>query len=123
MDECTLLENAAKAIGFMAWKNHANAWQLYDGDPDNGNGKYIRFWNPIKYDADALQLAVNLGMFVMCPDDDDPHAIVRTNRSEADDGMARSDQCDDRYAATRRAIVLAAANIGAAMPVNALLRG
>lgn len=53
-------------------------------------------WNPLEDDGDALRLAVKLGMFM--------RQLVRE--------IPRSEYVADPYAATRRAITRAAAEIG-----------
>ena len=100
-----LLELAAKAAGFktsdtFSWRGIA----LMDG-PSN-------FWNPLTDDGDALRLAVKLGICIG-PNFDN-------NMSVADGGEFSQYHCveffgSDKYAATRRAIVRAAAEIGKAM--------
>jgi hypothetical protein len=61
-----------------------------------GNGFVIGYWNPLADDGDALRLAVKLNLW----------EAVR-------DGYQHADSWDsDPYAATRRAIVRAAAEIG-----------
>ncbi len=99
-----LLELAAKAadyqlsgVSYMIW-SHAAA-------------EYIA-WNPLADDGDALRLAVACRLLI-----DTDHCcampINRTGEAEGDwsDGMLD----DDRDAATRLAIVRAAAEIGRAM--------
>lgn len=68
-----------------------------------------REWNPLADDGDALRLAVKLKMFVCTPDCDDPTATARKW-----DGENSTEEVEngDPYAATRRAIVRAAAEIG-----------
>ena len=87
MTDHELLEAAAKAAG-------------YDF--------VIGYWNPLTDDGDALRLAVKLGI------------TVYQNLAEAgwddDEGNPRTvwEGGDDQYAATRRVIVRAAAEIGRA---------
>jgi hypothetical protein len=105
-----LLELAAKAagIGLHKWVESTNEFMT-----TNSNG-----WNPLADDGDALRLAVKLGLDV-CIDtqlEPDPSTHVvgfpdHTSRT-IDDVVHHS---DDPYAATRRAIVRAAAEIGRAM--------
>lgn len=91
-----LLELAAKAIGYSARQNRAGVWQLFSGD------EYVCFWNPLTDDGDALRLAVKLGITDLA---------LEVGKLVAEEGFP-----DDKYAATRRAIVRAAAQIGRAMP-------
>jgi hypothetical protein len=73
-------------------------------------------WNPLTYDGDALRLAVKLGLDVEMHGCTAPLSFACAfdcmrniaEEVEADDG--------DPYAATRRAIVRAAAEIGKAIP-------
>lgn len=87
-----LLELAAKAAG--------KDIDPHRYDPDDGFA--IRhtaiFWNPIADDGDALRLAVKLGI---------PVGVFANYASIANDS--------DHFAATRRAIVRAAAEIGKEM--------
>lgn len=80
-------------------------------------GNY-RWWNPIIDDGDALRLAVKLRLRINreinCGCD-----IVEVFGPEADDmscHCSTEDVVDDTYAATRRAIIRAAAEIGKGIP-------
>ena len=72
-------------------------------------------WCPLTDDGDALRLAVKLsmadssGLKIMLPDSADPWAVVNDFGHTQIEG--RSDGADP-YAATRRAIVRAAAEMG-----------
>lgn len=74
----------------------------------------IRFnWNPLKYDGDAFRLAVSLGFDVMV--DQGTHhknmsSVVFPIQNDYD-GLSEP-QGEDKFAATRRVIVRAAAEIG-----------
>jgi len=59
-NDIELLGYAAKAIGFNLWKNKADAYQLYDGPHNEGEGKFVCFWNPLADDGDALRLMIRL---------------------------------------------------------------
>jgi len=106
MTDKELLEYAAKAAGVYIeeWYDSAGAYYV------NQDGS--RWWNPLTDDGDALRLAVKLCLCVDCViGADEVTAFVA-------DGIFHSeiDICaDDRHAATRRAIVRAAAEIGRAM--------
>lgn len=67
-------------------------------------------WNPLTDDGDALRLAVKLDMDIWLG------CCMATAVNGTDQGPVEfnESQIDDRYAATRRAIVRAAAAIGAA---------
>ena len=99
MTDRELLELAAKAAGI----------EVIGGAGDEGvllfNGS---IWNPLTDDGDALRLAVKLGLIVFCD--------IGTHTSIADhptlDDCPDEEHGTDPYAATRRAIVRAAAAIG-----------
>jgi hypothetical protein len=104
-----LLELAAKAAGIKAKWFKVKKWKDYDGArwligrDDVFGTHHSKPWNPLTDDGDALRLAVKLKM------------TLGVGIARADEG-ARSgfdEPCD--YAATRLAIVRAAAEIGANM--------
>jgi hypothetical protein len=110
MTDKELLELAAKAAGIECY------W--VESGPDSPtmvlNEPYYATWNPLTDDGDALRLAVKLNSVVWeCNQYDRAMAEVRY-------GEARGEYWEfvgeDSYAATRRAIVRAAAEIGKAMP-------
>lgn len=95
MSDRELLEYAAKAAG-IDW----------DAQMDNGTiviaAEAPIFWNPLTNDGAALRLAVKLNMTLAV-------GIARSDAGE----FTEFDMCDtDPDAATRRAIVRAAAEIG-----------
>ena len=102
MNDRELLELAAKAAGIeiMDWY----------GDRFSCRNKFdtsLFGWNPLTDDGDALRLAVKLGIDLV-------HAFgTRTAVAENTSGYAA--EGPDPYAATRRAIVRAAAEIGKGM--------
>ena len=102
MTDRELLEAAAKAAGY---------WSAEFNCPANLPHKN---WNPITDSGDAFELAVTLRMSVM-------NTTIRTNilvrpRTEFGDWIDISEpHGDDPLAATRRAIVRAAAAIGKEM--------
>ncbi len=110
MTDRELLEAAAKAAGLdVRWI--AECQDYYEHRPHMLPGYWDK-WNPLTDDGDALRLAVKLRIrferhlrdpFVAAFHDD------LTGRFEEPEG-------DDPYAATRRAIVRAAAEIGRQMP-------
>lgn len=106
MNDRELLELAAKAAGYkMTPEKFIGDYWLKDG----------LVWNPIKDDGDALRLAVRLaldGAFVIGISGDQK-ATAAGDHSEAEGAQVAHG--DDPYAATRRAIVHAAAEIGKAM--------
>jgi hypothetical protein len=95
MTDSELLEAAAKAEG------HAYPWVL----PARGGE---RPWNPLTDDGDALRLAVKLKMTVDITDEASGAGAIGLK-------WCSEPYKDDPYAATRRAIVRAAAEIGRSM--------
>lgn len=98
MSDRELLELAAKAAGLELQTDYSGEiWALaVDDHPEQG----VR-WNPLADDGDALRLAVKL------------------NIDHGNPGMRLSidwEPSESPYAATRRAIVLAAAEIGKELP-------
>lgn len=93
MSDRELLELAAKAAG-LPW----DQWIIAGND----------HWNPLADDGDALRLAVKLGIQCLYSD------FSGNAEARWDRGAHRLDEYGpgDPYAATRRAIVRAAAEIG-----------
>lgn len=98
MNDKTLLELAAKAAGIAA---HT----FIDGSFLHIlHGQIVARWNPLDDDGDALRLAVKLGLSIeILSTRMEPHTRVNGKEEE---------HRADPYAATRRAIVRAAAEIG-----------
>ena len=96
MTDRELLELAAKAAG-IDWPQNITGFQAqYEG---------MRAWNPLTNDGDALRLAVKLEMALDLTIAMQDAADVQANNVH--------EQCNaDPCAATRRAIVRAAASIG-----------
>ena len=92
-----LLELAAKAAGRGSQWWMESVWN----GPD-------REWNPLTDDGDALRLAVMLGI---CPAVDQKQASAMVSL-DAVSWCDLEEVGNDPYAATRRAIVRAAAEIG-----------
>lgn len=102
MSDRELLELAAKAAGYIV-KVHS----------DSGLGVKIHgsheWWSPLHDDGDALRLAVKLGLCILC------HATqVEYSKGDGGVGVIVEQKFRDA-AATRRAIVRAAAEIGKGM--------
>jgi hypothetical protein len=96
MNDRELLELAAKAAG--TYYVESESWDENAG------------WNPLTNDGDALRLAVKLRFKIY---HGELGAIVERKRYSREwIGEADDDSCGDRYAATRRAIVRAAAEVG-----------
>lgn len=105
MTDKELLEKAAKAAGYDEWDFLASDgyMNVYD---DEGHQEA---WNPLTDDGDALRLAVKLNIVIW------EYSQYDRAMAEVRYGDARGEYWeigDDPYAATRRAIVRAAAAIG-----------
>jgi len=104
MTDRELLELAAKAAGieFNNKRSPTSSVALYFGPS-------VGWWNPLTDDGDALRLAVKLGIV--------PRRINKVVFAWCDGVCDMQEPInDDPYAATRRAIVRAAVEIGRAMP-------
>jgi hypothetical protein len=101
MTDRELLKLAAKAAGY-------NMAKVLDGYPMYMEGYGI--WNPLADDGDALRLAVQLRLMPVIEEWSDGLRVFVPSHL---DGVERLS--GDPYAATRRAIVRAAAEIGRQM--------
>jgi hypothetical protein len=98
MTDRELLELAAKAAGLPhQW---CDAWGTMAKTSPDGGFVFNHVWNPLTDDGDALRLAVQWGLLGA------PFMTLAWIETLGD---------SDPYAATRRAIVRAAAEIGRAM--------
>jgi hypothetical protein len=107
MDDRELLEAAAKAADIPHGADRIDCGLSLT----NADGRHTSLpqWNPLTDDGDALRLAVKLHIDIR-------HFMYRSNYMDClvdrlGKGFAES-TLDDPYAATRRAIVRAAAAIG-----------
>lgn len=114
MTDKELAEMAAKAAGIeFGWVDPK--W----GDPEAV--PYLHFpngalWNPLIDDGDALRLAVKLGMDInIYTEDEAPWVQVFCTRDKHELEEVEEVLGTDPYAATRRAIVRAAAKFGRAI--------
>ena len=121
MTDRELLEAAAKAAGFgdalgnVCWTNSEyprnsgkfGALWNYVGHMDTAE-----LWNPLTDDGDALRMAVTLGMNVFTGYSNMTAEIL--SDSDEPSIYESEDIREDKCAATRRAIVRAAAMIGGA---------
>jgi hypothetical protein len=120
MNDRELLELAAKATGdSVVWGGTWNVGgELIDctdipylgsGQPDENDV----YWNPLEDDGDALRLAVKLNIQIDSDSFNNDVVVLFTHQPLASDlEMLKEPHNDDPYAATRRAIVRAAAEIG-----------
>ena len=94
-----LLELAAKAAGIdvQEWRESYEAFKMKEP---------MLYWNPLTDDGDALRLAVKLMLDICCHESG---AYVDGDRREY---SANEKDPSNPYAATRLAIVRAAAEIG-----------
>jgi hypothetical protein len=97
MKDLDLLVLAAKAAGYSQHPDGGCEWLFWV------SGAYVK-WNPLEDDGDALRLAVKLKFHIM-------EGIAQ----DYEGNMTIEKDMDDPYAATRRAIVRAAAEIGKAI--------
>ncbi len=113
-----LLELAAKAAGVVNYTFYDGAFQpkclfIEEGSRRGDQGYY---WSPLTDDGDALRLAVRLKMVI----DTDFNGVANAGNhnisfNEPEYGFQEGRGQSDLQAATRRAIVRAAAEIGKAM--------
>jgi hypothetical protein len=109
MTDRELLELAAKAAGhdIWAWDEEHNLLVL-----DGWQGR--SYWNPLTDDGDALRLAVKLRLAVWTAVDNGRPPMYALALGGGYPNTIRAEELHDTdpYAATRRAIVRAAAEIG-----------
>ncbi|MDR7094123.1 hypothetical protein [Hydrogenophaga laconesensis] len=105
MSDRELLEKAAKAAGIeLEWVGEGSMASCFDPASEQ------EWWNPLGDDGDAFRLAVKLGIQVCW------HASLGYATAYYDYGSAKREEYGaDPYAATRRAIVRAAASLGEKM--------
>lgn len=112
-----LLELAAKAAGIAVERWHGDGGDIWQGEPREAGreaiGTWIR-WNPLRSDGDALRLATQLELCVMTANSGTPRGYSCAETFTDDKGWTEMHRAHnaDPYAATRRAIVRAAAEIG-----------
>jgi hypothetical protein len=102
MSDKELLELAAKAAGIDPDFVGENIVTFFDFEKSE-------YWNPLTDDGDALRLAVKLEMSI---ENQDGVALVSGLRTYPDAVWVEYHNNSDPYAASRRAIVRAAAEIG-----------
>lgn len=110
-----LLELAAKAFWgdeiddvSIRWGEQDNAILYIHADNQDHNGQDREFvWDPLTDDGDALRLAVKLSIDVL-----NSSPILAQAVQHQTGAYGEALKYDDHYAATRRAIVMAAAELG-----------
>lgn len=107
MTDKELLELAAKAAGYE--------FSDYPNDDDLWIPELNAWWNPLAFDGQALRLAVKLRLIILpgSGTEGDNGTIIVDSYTDAE--CAEEEFGDDPYAATRRAIVRTAAEIGRSM--------
>lgn len=120
-----LLELAAKAAGYETWwgRGHQDEMLFMRLKNPDSTGKCSGIgWNPLTDDGDALRLAVKLRLAVHVWDDAETVSVAKTLPDGEDPSPTSGDwhsadvhACGGIEAATRRAIVRAAAAIGEGM--------
>jgi hypothetical protein len=119
MNDKELLELAAKAAGLDDWRWYEPAkclchYNVKMGSWYGGNyGDKIE-WTPLTDDGDALRLAVKLGICISPGSNSGSHQS-KYAVATGDIGEILQLRRTDPYAATRRAVVMAAAEIGKGM--------
>lgn len=106
MTDRELLELAAKAAGI-------NIFGWTPGGHPTTDGAYTGIWNPLTDDGDALRLAVRLHIKVLIGD---AWSVDHSTGEHRTLFRVSPDEEPCQYAATRRAITRAAAEIGRSMP-------
>lgn len=119
MTDRELLEAAAKAAGLHIDRWHGDGGDIWKGKPlevgKEAVGTYVR-WNPLTDDGDALRLAVKLGVRLrFYPDEGmiEAYCIQGGFRGNVMEEPGSLRNGPEPYAATRRAIVRAAAALAA----------
>lgn len=107
MTDRELLELAAKAAG-KPLRELDDLYDRWESDPV----QIQRGWNPLEHDGDALRLAVKLRLDVLQNPMGQTACCIVTGDDAQECEVFEDYNADDPYAATRRAIVRAAAEIG-----------
>lgn len=106
MTDRELLELAAKAAGIeLRWHPDGTAYS------NTRCSDYWGVWNPLRDDGDALRLAVKCNLWIGQHDD----GVTVSDTYGRFVGVVEENHDNDPYAATRRAIVRVAAEIGKQM--------
>lgn len=105
MTDRELLEAAAKAAGLDLQDDLCSNQLWIRAKPADVSG-FI--WNPLRDDGDALRLAVKLGISIT---QEQKNGLVYCDVVRIPGSWPEEDHASDPYAATRRAIVRAAAEM------------
>lgn len=109
-DDRELLELAARAAGIeLVWSKFSNVPTLFKGLSSD------EVWNPLTDDGDALRLAVKLQMCIGIVPSNIKDGYATVALAPANPVEIGETHNDDPLAATRRAIVRAAAELGRSM--------
>ena len=118
MTDYALLKCAAEAMHNLKDPNFCN-YSVVDGksgvclELGSRRGAITSYWNPLTDDGDALRLACDLGLRVFPIARTQYGAACSVVGSASGERLSEVDDASlDTYTATRRAIVLAAAEIG-----------
>jgi hypothetical protein len=108
-----LLVFAAKAAGIKLARpqDYDDRFRNVTGMGPEGNLLAAPVWDPLTNDGDALRLAVKLELQLRLRHSENEVSVYGSPDGRTDEGVR-----GDPYAATRRAITRAAAEIGKAMP-------
>ena len=111
MTDKELLELAAKAAGIEVFSRYQTD---YDDEGYETGRREVYQWNPLTNDGDALRLVVKLKINISIIGKYDNEILAYSAAHHYDEEPSESMESDP-YAATRRAIVRAAAEIGKGM--------
>lgn len=111
MNDRELLELAAKAVGIELDFSIRGDSPPYYVNERVGHSS----WNPLTDDGDALRLAVGLNMCVIVDGEHNHVRVYAQSFARPEEGYGACGFGPDKCAATRRAIVRAAAEIGKVM--------
>lgn len=118
MNDSELLELAAKAAGYELQDHTVSGdglWIYGDGKSRGDDGRSISFWSPLEDDGDALRLAASLRLEII-PGKHAGDGCIVNSRSHEIPGITVFRDSKDMAEQMRRAIVMAAAEIGKTMP-------
>ena len=124
MTDRELLELAAKAAGISVYESTDGTIQnrpvlVFSAGGGMGTMPYEERWNPLSDDAQVFRLAVKLDIDIYQADNDEPSVYAgywhKRERRDVNRIFCIEPIGKDPYAATRRAIVRAAAEVGKQM--------